>query len=125
MNTLQKALIGNAIFSTTSAFILLLFSRQVQHWFGVQLQWPFWIIGLGLIFFAGTIFMEIKRQRKAAVYAIIIQDILWVLGSMALLLLQPFGISNLGNGLIAIVALIVLLFAIFQYCGLRKTETEV
>lgn len=124
MNTLQKALIGNAAFSITSALLMLIFSTSISDLFGLETHWPFLVVGVGLLLFAGTILIEIKRQRIKAVYWIIIQDILWVLGSIFLLVLQPFGISEIGNILIAIVALVVLVFAIWQYFGVQKQERE-
>ncbi len=122
MNSLQKALVTNAIFSTTSALIMLIFSTAITNLFGLEERLPFLVIGAGLLFFAGTILFEVKRQRTKAVYWIIIQDVLWVLGSVVLLLLQPFGISMMGNVLIATVALIVLIFAIWQYLGVQKLQ---
>ncbi|MBL4648239.1 MAG: hypothetical protein JKY03_00805 [Aureispira sp.] len=124
MNILQKALIGNAVFSTLSALSMLVFSATITNWFGLEERLPFLIIGGGLLFFAGTILVEVKRQREKAVYWIIIQDVLWVLGSTILLLLNPFGISEIGNILITIVAFIVLIFAILQYQGIQKSQRE-
>lgn len=124
MNILQKALTGNAVFSTLSALILLIFSTTMTDLFGLKEQFPFLIIGVVLLLFAGTIVFEIKRQRKKPVYWIIIQDILWVLGSIVLLFLQPFGISTAGNILIAIVALVVLVFAILQYQGIQRLQSK-
>lgn len=120
MNSLQKALVTNATFSTTSALIMLIFSTALTNLFGLAERLPFLVVGAGLLFFAGTILFEVKRLRTKAVYWIIIQDILWVLGSVAVLLLQPFGISMIGNILIAIVAFIVLVFAIWQYWSVLK-----
>lgn len=122
MNSLQKALVTNATFSTTSALIMLIFSTAITNLFGLEERLPFLVIGAGLLFFAGTILFEVKRQRTRAVYWIIIQDVLWVLGSVVLLLLQPFGISMMGNILIATVALIVLIFAILQYWSVQKLQ---
>jgi cytochrome c oxidase assembly factor CtaG len=122
MNSLQKALVTNATFSTTSALIMLIFSTAITNLFGLEERLPFLVVGIGLLFFAGTILFEVKRQRTKAVYWIIIQDILWVLGSVALLLLQPFGISMMGNVLIAAVAFIVLIFAIWQYWSVQKMQ---
>ena len=124
MNILQKALTGNAVFSTLSALILLIFSTTMTDLFGLKEQFPFLIIGVVLLLFAGTIVFEIKQQRKKPVYWIIIQDILWVLGSVVLLFLQPFGISTAGNILIAIVAFVVLVFAILQYQGIQRLQSK-
>lgn len=124
MNNLQKSLTANAVFSTLSALSLLIFTTRISVLFEIGEQWPFLIIGFGLLVFVATIIIEIKKQRKKAVYAIIIQDLLWVLGSIILLIIQPFGISKMGNILIAVVAFAVLIFAILQYKGIQELEIE-
>jgi len=124
MNILQKALISNAVFSTVSALAMLFFSTTIPNLFGLEERLPFLIIGGGLLFFAVTILVEIKKQRKRAVYWIVIQDVLWVLGSIVLLVIKPFGLSATGNILIAVVAFVVLVFAIWQYQGIQKLQRE-
>jgi hypothetical protein len=115
MNRLQKALQYNAIFSGVSGFLFILGHQWLANIFTLNNSSVFWIIGIALVFFAGTIFYEITKQRRWAVLWIIIQDFLWVIGSAILLIFNPFGISSTGNILIAIVALIVLAMGINQY----------
>ena len=50
----------------------------------------------------------------------ILQDALWVVVSIAVLVLRPFGISAAGNVWIALVAAIVAYFGIKQWQGIRK-----
>jgi cytochrome c oxidase assembly factor CtaG len=101
---------------------MLIFSTAITNLFGLEERLPFLVVGIGLLFFAGTILFEVKRQRRNAVYWIIVQDVLWVLGSIVLLLLQPFGISMVGNVLIATVAFIVLVFAVWQYWSVQQLQ---
>lgn len=124
MNNLQKALTANAIFSTLCAFILLIFTTWISDLFEIENQWSFLIIAFGLLIFVATIIIEIKQQREKAVYTIIIQDLLWVIGSIILLIIQPFGISEMGNIIIAVVAFVVLVFAILQYRGVKELAIE-
>ncbi|WP_353779100.1 hypothetical protein [Winogradskyella sp. 3972H.M.0a.05] len=122
MNQLQKALTINAIFSGLSGVILVITSTYIAQLFKVENNTPFWIIGLALIFFSGTIVYEIKRLKPSGVLSIIIQDIIWVIGSIVLLMFQPFEISKTGNAIIAIIAFIVLLMAIHQAVALKKSS---
>lgn len=122
MNKLQKALLTNAVFSGTSGLILLLFQHSIARLFGVENTTIFEVTGLLLLFFAGTILYEARKQRRLGVWWIITQDILWVIGSAILLILQPFAITATGNIVIAIIALIVLLLAVMQTIGLKESS---
>lgn len=124
MNSLQKALTTNAIFSSCSGLIMLFFRTPLAQLFGLEAALPFLIIGIALLIFAFSILVEIKWQRPKLVYNIIVQDLLWVLGSIILLLWQPFGISTTGNILIAIVAGVVLIFAVWQYQALLQLTSK-
>ena len=123
MNELQKTLKYNAIFSSISGLIMILFNNQIAELFGISNNSVFWIVGLILIYFTITIWYEIRKQRKIAVLWIIIQDFLWVIGSVILILLNPFDITSLGNLIIGIIAFIVLLMGLNQTRALNKKTT--
>ncbi|TCI92187.1 hypothetical protein [Tenacibaculum sp. M341] len=120
MNTLQKALTTNTLFSGFSGIILILCNHQIADLFGITNTIVFLIIGLVLIYFSLTIWYEIKKQRKLAVLWIIVQDYAWVLGSIILLIFNPFHVTQTGNIIIGIIAFIVLLLGITQMIALQK-----
>jgi drug/metabolite transporter (DMT)-like permease len=122
MNTLKKALIANTIFSSVSGIILILLHQQIANLFGLQNNNVFWIVGITLLYFAGTIWYEIKKQRRSAILWITTQDFLWVLGSLYLLVVNPFHITQIGNIIIGIIAIIVLFMGISQIIALRKID---
>ncbi len=122
MNLLQRSLLINAIFSGVSGITLVVLNRQIADLFQVTDASAFWITGLCLIGFSGMVAYEIKRQKRSGVWAIISQDLLWVFGSLILLVVQPFGISLAGNITIALVALVVLAMAINQGRALGQLE---
>ncbi|MGL1887622.1 MAG: hypothetical protein OCD76_13990 [Reichenbachiella sp.] len=124
MNALQKALTANTIFSSISGMIMVLLNRQIAHLFGTDNNTVFWVVGLALIFFAITIWYEITRQRKLAVLWIVTQDFIWVLGSIILVIFNPFHITQMGNVIIGIVALIVLYMGINQMTALNRSTTK-
>ena len=121
MNKLQKALKVNALFSSIAGMIMILLNQEIAKLFATNNNTVFWIIGLILIYFAVTIWYEIAKQRRLAVIWIIIQDYTWVLGSLILILFNPFKITLIGNLIIGIIALIVLYMGINQMIGLKKT----
>ncbi len=124
MNKLQKALKINSLFSSVSGILLVLLNQQIAKLFRTSNNTVFWIVGIILIFFALTIWYEIRKQRNLAVSWIIIQDYIWVLGSLILIIFNPFNISMIGNLIIGIVALVVLFMGINQMIALKTTITS-
>ena len=115
MNELKKALLANAIFSILSGIIFLLFSKEIADLFDLQVNSIFKYIGLTLVFFSATIAYENYKLRRPFVLWIIVQDLLWVLGSIILVIFKPFAISTSGYFIIIGIAIIVLYMAIIQY----------
>ena len=123
MRSLRLSLAGNAAFSFTSGAILIAGHNSIAGIFGVQNSTPFWIVGIGLILFSATVWIEARRQRPLSVLSIIGQDILWVAGSIVLIVVDPFQLTTTGNIVIAIIAIVVLLFADLQALALAKMDT--
>ena len=123
MNTLKSALIANSISSFLSGTALILFQVFFMNLFGIQTTTVFWVLGIALLFFSGTILVEIKKQRALPILWIIIQDSVWVLASFAVLIWRPFAISDAGYLLIDMMAFLVLTFAIFQSIGLAQMDS--
>lgn len=123
MNTLQKSLRLNALFSGFSGLFLILLNQEIANAFSISNTHVFWIIGLALLFFASTIIFEIVKQRPLFVLLIIMQDFLWVLASIILLILDPFEISRVGNSTIAVVGFLVLLLSVNQSKALAQIDT--
>jgi len=122
MNKLQNALRINALFSASSGVFLILLNQKIAQIFGTNNNTVFWIIGIALIYFSSTIWYEIKKQRTKAIVWIIIQDYTWVLGSIFLLLFNPFDITQIGNLIIGIVAIVVLFMGINQMVQLKSMK---
>ena len=121
---MRRALFINAVFSSLSGVALVIFHRQIALVFGLETITPFLVIGIALIFFSLSIIYEIKRQNRMGIMWIITQDILWVLGSIYMLFVNPFSISPTGNITIAVVGSVVLIMAINQAVALSKQQTE-
>ena len=128
MNTQEKnlrnALKANAVFSLTSGLILILFSKNIAQLMTVSNTQVFPLIGGGLLLFVVSLVLNAYKKNISAfqVKAIIIQDWLWVVASLVLLIFNPFQISMIGNGMIAGVALVVATLAILQNSALNKLK---
>lgn len=67
-------------------------------------------------------FYEWKRLRALALLLILLQDTLFVLGCLVILLWQPLAISTAGYVLIALFSLIIVFFIVFQSIGLAQLD---
>ncbi|MDO5981457.1 type II toxin-antitoxin system RatA family toxin [Flavivirga spongiicola] len=123
MSFLQITLLCNAIFSFATGISLILFFNTIATWFGKQTPTVFWIIGLGLLYFSYSIGIEIRNPKPHAVFYIIVQDFIWVLASLAIVIIKPFNISVIGYQIITIVMFLVLFFGIGQTIGLAQVDT--
>jgi hypothetical protein len=121
---LKNTLFGNSAFSFLGGVTFLLFSKAVANFIGWPASWFILALGVGLIAYGVEIYLGARAEpvntgiAKFAVYA----DLAWVLGSAVLIFanLLPFSIA--GKWAIAIIADVVLIFAILQYVGLRRLE---
>lgn len=125
MNTLQRYLLANALFSSLCGLCAISLQEPLQQLFDVPPGPFFLVLGLLLLFFVLTLTVEFKKQRGLAVLWIIVQDLLWVLGSIYLLIWDPFHISPEGNIVIALVATVVLIMALGQSKGLSQLDEDV
>jgi len=110
---------ANGLFSTLSGLSLFIFHHAIAMLFNVTLATVFWIVGIVLLFFSLTVFIEYGRQRKLYVRLMIIQDLIWVVASIFLLIFQPFGISLSVRYMIGLTATIVMVFSILQIVELK------
>ena len=122
MNSLQRSLTANSIFSLLSGVTLLVMAEPMAGLFNLDSPMPFWIIGVGLVLFALSVYRQVKLQSPMGVLSIIVQDLVWVLGSIVLLIFNPFQISQTGNATIAVVAFIVLGLAMAQSQALAQSD---
>lgn len=125
MNSVQKSLRLNAIFSGLCGITLIILNKQIAEIFGTSNSNVFWILGVLLIYFVATLIYEISKQRLLAILWIIIQDIAWVIGSIILLISNPFEISKTGNATIAVVAFMVLFIGINQTRALAQVDNSI
>jgi hypothetical protein len=125
MTTLKNVLLLNGISSAATGMILLVFARKVAKLFGVLENEVFIATGIFLLLF-GCIVVYVSRKsslQPSLVLVIIALDILWVLSSIAIVLLGLFTLSTLGYALIMGVAAWVGVMAYLQFKGLKQPVT--
>lgn len=121
---LRRSLWANVIFSTTCGIICLIAAPAISTWMQIGEPRILYALGIGLLFFAGSIVFQLRRQSlsRAGVRSIIIQDWLWVIGTALIIGMQAFGISKNGYFLMAGIAVVVMALALAQNHYLRKCK---
>ena len=118
---LRYTLIANSIFSAISGVVLILFDQFFVSFFAIE--YDFSQTGISLALFSVLVLYTGLRSQinNVLVWIIITMDILWVAGSV-ILLLSPVNLSAGGSWSVIIVAIFVADFALFQYKGLKKVS---
>jgi hypothetical protein len=121
---LRKALIANALFSTVSGLAILFAQGSVSRILGISKNIGLAILGLGLLVFAGTLLINARRQqvKTSDAWIAVVLDFAWVIGSYVLIFVAPF--TTEGKWVVGVVAELVLLFAILQFVGIRRIQSE-
>ncbi|MEL6832094.1 MAG: hypothetical protein AAFP77_03845 [Bacteroidota bacterium] len=123
---LRRAILANAAFSTLCGIALTAFPTWIAQNLGVSNPLILRLIGIGLLLFVVSLVHTATRAHisRVQIQAIIIQDLLWVVGSIILLMIRPFGLSTVGLWAIDIVAIMVAVFAYWQYRHLPQPNLD-
>ena len=119
---LKKALTGNAVFSMISGAVILLANRWLVRFLGLSDKVSLAILGVSLIVYAAILWLNARRPKIKITdaWVAVAMDAVWVVGSYTLIFLVPFSIA--GKWVIALVAEVVLAFAILQWLGIRRVR---
>lgn len=117
---LRNALQGNASFSVVSGALILAMNRTLVEFLGLPSGASLTPLGIGLLGYGGWLLWNARREKIKIVngWIAVILDIVWVVGSYAMLFAVRFSIG--GKWVVAVVAELVFLFAVMQWLGLRK-----
>lgn len=122
MKTLKNVLLVNAISSAATALVLLAFPGFLAEVFGISQTAPFTETGIFLLLFATYVFFQSRKPQiqGGRLRFIISIDVLWVVGSLLIIVPQLFGLSLMGYLLIGGVAAWVAAMAFLQARGLKQ-----
>ncbi|MFP6584566.1 MAG: hypothetical protein VCD00_18685 [Candidatus Hydrogenedentota bacterium] len=120
---LRGALKGNGAFSSVTGIALLVAAKPIAGYIGLEFPWLLTVIGVSLLIFAVGLFRNATREKVDLTEAriAVVLDSAWVLGSGVLLMTGM--LNTTGNWSVAIIADIVLVFAIAQSVGVRRMRT--
>jgi hypothetical protein len=122
LGMMRSALRANGIFSSISGTLLIVLAEPVSILIGIQPSVVLVIIGLAVLAFAGLLLWATSRpeiDRRLTVTTVIL-DTAWVVASVTILLSGQPPLTTAGKWLIAILAIIVADFAVWQSIGLKR-----
>lgn len=123
---LQRALLGNAAFSGVSGLVMVLAAGSISEFLGLGNPVILVITGVLLLLYMPILVWLATQSPVPGHFAweVIALDLLWVIGSLVLIFTDLVPLTTGGKWAIAITADIVALFAILQYVGLRRQQSE-
>ncbi len=119
---LKTGLKTNAVFSFCCAVTLLLFGEKITHVMGSFDAHYLLALAAGLTAFSGYLFFLSHQEdiNKQSAMMITVSDLIWVIVSVALILIQPQWLTSAGLVIIAGVAIAVGFCAFIQYKGIKQ-----
>ncbi len=119
---LRRTLAANATFSALSGAAMIALAGPLDRFMGLGQSWLLIVIGVGLLGFAALIGLNARRPQmnRAEASLTVASDAAWVLGSVIVVFGFPDLLSTGGKLLVAVGAVAVADFALFQYLGLRR-----
>ena len=120
---LRTALKSNGVFSTVTGMAFIVAAGPIAERIGLDYPWLLMVIGASLLIFAFGLFRNAMAASVDLLEAriAVALDFAWVLGSVVVVALGV--LSTTGNWGVAIVADIVLVFAIAQAIGVRRIQS--
>jgi hypothetical protein len=119
---LKKALTGNAVFSVVSGVVILFANRWLIKFLGLPDKVSLAILGVSLIVYAAILWLNARRPKIKIpdAWVAVTMDAVWVVGSYTLIVVVPFCVG--GKWVVALMAEVVLAFAILQWLGIRRVR---
>ena len=114
----------NAAFSGIFGLAFLIFPARFASWMGIPS--PAALTATAVLLLAWELYaIQLVREpviSPAKVWVVIVGDLAWVLGSVVLLLGSFLPLTTAGKWFVAVIADVVLTFAVVQYFALRRQE---
>jgi hypothetical protein len=123
---LQRSILANAAFSGVSGLILVLAANPISQLLGLGNALILLITGLVLLAYMPML-VWLSNQNPVPVHfawEVIALDGLWVIGSLVLIFSDLVPLTSAGKWAVAITADIVLVFALLQYAGLSRQQSQ-
>jgi hypothetical protein len=119
---LRNTLKANALASALSGLAFFLGSGVLAPFMGINSPILLGALGVGVMIFAFGVFLVFQETPLNAHKGslIFVLDVIWVIGSILLLIADPLTLSGEGKWIVLILGDIVGVFAVLEYLGIRR-----
>lgn len=121
---LKKTLLANALFSDLCGVIMILGATTIAPLIGLNSPMILAFIGIDLMVYGVWLFFTARRAEPNLTLAkiAVAADVAWVIGAAIVIWLGV--LNTTGNLILAGVTDVVLLFAILQWVGIRRLQSQ-
>lgn len=119
--SVRQSVLGDGIMSGVFGVALIVGAAPLAPLLGIPAAFLFWV-GVALLPWMASLIVigRQERPKAGAVETVIAVNALWVLGSTALAMWNPFGMTALGFAFVAAQGIAVALIAELQFSALRR-----
>ncbi|MDH3248716.1 MAG: hypothetical protein OEQ47_07130 [Acidimicrobiia bacterium] len=117
-NTLQEALVANAVFSGTTGIGAIALADVLAGSLGPP-AWSLRALGVGLVVFAAVVAGESRAPRARGTSRIIAADVAWVATAVIIIMVSPGWLTGVGRAVLAAVTIAVAALAAGQWRGFQ------
>ncbi len=117
---LRGALLADGVVSGLSGVVLLALPGTIAAFIGWSSPGILAMLGVALLIYSAALLRNARREtpERAEAAVAVALNIAWVVGSLGVI--TAGGLTTAGNWAVALVADVVLVFAILQVVGLRR-----
>lgn len=119
--SVRHAVLADGVISGAMGALLIVAAGPLSDLLGISAPFLFWV-GVALMPWMVTLLLIGRKEQpsRGAVETVIALNALWVLASIALILVGPFEMTGLGIAFVVMQALAVTAFADLQFFGLKR-----
>jgi hypothetical protein len=119
--SLRQSVLGDGIMSGVFGVALIVGAAPLSPLLGIPAAFLFWL-GVALLPWMASLIVigRQERPKSGAVETVVAVNALWVLGSIAVAIWNPFGMTAFGFAFVAAQGIAVALIAELQFSALRR-----
>jgi hypothetical protein len=120
LDGVKRAVSADAIFCAVCGLLSVALTQPISNWIGLANSSMLFALGIGLLIYGIGLFLFARRNPINAARFAIGGNVLWILGTLAVLVTNVLGLNTVGYIVLIVIGLEVAALAIWQSMELRK-----
>jgi uncharacterized membrane protein len=122
LDGVKRAVSADAIFCAVCGLLSIALAQPISNWIGLANSSLLLTLGIGLLIYGIGLFLFARRNPTNAARFAISGNVLWILGTLAVLVTNMLGLNTAGYIVLIVIALEVAVLAFWQSMELRKNR---